>query len=141
MIWYEVGIAYFPFFLGAGGFFAAGATFGAAAASATGSSVWPSAPASTSTTSDQRRWYVETSAYGITCTFGRLRPLRKTFGFAPSVSTSTLLFATSRRLSSASRRLVFGASYEKRSMTNSASSRARALNALLRASARTWRGT
>src|ERR1043166_2941865 len=113
MIWYEVGIAYFPFFLGAGGFFAAGffsagfsavarfaaaatpgagflsavffaglvspfvsalataffaggATFGAAAASATGSSVWPSAPASTSTTSDQRRWNVETSAYGIT---------------------------------------------------------------------------
>ena len=33
----------------------------------------PSAPDSISTTSDQSRWYVETSLYGITCASGRLR--------------------------------------------------------------------
>ena len=51
----------------------------------------PIAPASTSTTSDHRMWYVETSVYGITCTVGRLRPLRKTFGFTPSVRIEHLL--------------------------------------------------
>src|SRR4051812_21461799 len=76
------------------GTFAAFFATGAGASSATGSSVAPMAPASTSTTSDQRMWYVELSVYGITCTFGRLRPLRKTFGFTPSVSTSTFFSAT-----------------------------------------------
>ena len=52
-------------------------------------SVSPSAPDSISTTSDQRMWYVETSAYGITCTSGRFRPLRKTFSFTPFVRMST----------------------------------------------------
>src|SRR3954465_8431440 len=44
--------------------------FGASAGSfsATGASDGPSAPASMSTKSDHRMWYVETSLYGITCT-------------------------------------------------------------------------
>src|SRR5689334_9215337 len=50
-----------------------------------GESVCPIAGPSISTTSDQRRWYVDTSLYGMTCTLGRLRPLRNTFGFTPSV--------------------------------------------------------
>jgi hypothetical protein len=63
-----------------------------------------------STTSDQRMWYVELSVYGITCTFGMLRPLRKTFGFTPSVRMRTFLSATSRREISPMRAVVFGAS-------------------------------
>ena len=40
-------------------------------------------------------WYVDASVYGITCTFGRLRPLRNTFCFTPSVRMSTFCSATS----------------------------------------------
>src|SRR5690349_19389279 len=105
-----VGIAYFPFFLVdfdadflavvflAPAFDAAlRAVFAAerfgrassASSPSTGSSCEPRAPDSMSTTSDHRMWYVDTSAYGITCTSGRLRPLRKTFSFTPSVRMST----------------------------------------------------
>ena len=86
-------------------------------------------------------WYVETSLYGITCTFGRLRPERNTFDFTPSVSTSTFLPVSSRRASNCSIREVFGASHWNASITCSAPSPARAFNALLRANARTCRGT
>src|SRR5258706_9605357 len=48
-----------------------------------------SAACSMSTRSDHSRWYVDTSLYGSTCTFGRLRPLMYTFGLAPLVSTRT----------------------------------------------------
>src|SRR5258705_12187670 len=51
------------------------------------------ADCSMTTRSDHKMWYVDTSLYGITCTFGRLRPLRNTFGFAPLVSTSTFFSA------------------------------------------------
>ena len=85
--------------------------------------------------------YVETSLNGITCASGRLRPERNTFGFTPSVRMSTLRCASSRRASSCCSLAVFGASYSNASITKSAPSRARALNALLRASARTCFGT
>src|SRR5262245_95228 len=55
----------------------------ASSRSAIGVSVCPMAPASISTASDHRMWYVDTSWYGMTCTAGRLRPLRNTLGFAP----------------------------------------------------------
>src|SRR5689334_3179304 len=85
-------------------FFAAGALlagvgalrlgFSAASSrSAIGSRALPRALDSIRTTSDHRMWYVETSLYGITCTVGRLRPLKKTFCFEPSVRMSTLLSA------------------------------------------------
>src|SRR5262245_47405586 len=83
-------------------FFAAGfAAFGAAffasrfgfassrSVSAIGASSCPRAAPSINTTSDQRRWYVETSEYGITCTVGRLRPLKNRFVFTPFVRMST----------------------------------------------------
>src|SRR6476646_1348768 len=65
-----------------------------------GGSACPMAPPSISTTSDQRIWYVETSLYGMTCTLGRLRPDRNTFGFTPSVRTSTFCSPTPMRLTS-----------------------------------------
>src|SRR3954468_23235284 len=60
------------------------------ALSSTVSSFSPSASASMRTTSDHRMWYVDTSEYGITCTFGRFRPERNTFSFTPDVRISTL---------------------------------------------------
>src|SRR5690349_20705393 len=130
-----VGMAYFPFFLAAGAFFAAaflagaffaavffaagfaGADaaafrrcFGAASVSFIGVIASPIAPDSMSTTSDHRMWYVETSPYGMTCVVGRLRADRNTFGFAPFVRMSTFLSATPRRSTSACMREVFGAS-------------------------------
>ena len=86
-------------------------------------------------------WYVLASANGITSTFGRFRPERYTFGFTPSVSTSTFLSATSSRARSAVICAVRGASHVKTSITCTASSRARALKALRRASWRICRGS
>src|SRR6478736_1872535 len=75
-----------------------------------GGSACPMAPPSISTTSDQRIWYVETSLYGMTCTLGRLRPDRNTFGFTPSVRTSTFCSPTPMRLTSPSSAFVRGES-------------------------------
>src|SRR5690242_10019246 len=123
--------------------FAVFSRFGLASGSvsATGGRSCPIAPPSTNTASDHNTWYAETSAYGMTCTVGKLRPERYTGSFKPLVRISTLRPSRPNRETNAASRDVFGASYAKRSITMTAPSRARALNALLRASARTCRGT
>src|SRR6266542_3922026 len=63
------------------------------------------------------------------------------FGFTPSVRMRTFLSAMPSVPSNPASCEVFGASYSSASMTMIASSRARALSALFRASARTFRGT
>src|SRR5215467_8405589 len=116
---FALGAAFAAFFAGDFAFVAregAECLASAASRSASGVSGWPIASDSISTTSDQSRWYVETSAYGITWTVGRLRPLRNTFGFEPFVRISTFCSATPSLSTSALRRDVFGESYSKRSM-------------------------
>src|SRR5688572_17374844 len=94
----------------AGAFAARGSRFVTIGSSLIGASVWPIAAPSISTTSDHRRWYVDTSLYGMTCTLGRLRPLRNTFGFTPSVSTSTFWSPSPMRPTRPSSAFVRGAS-------------------------------
>src|SRR6185437_12372212 len=96
-------------FLAAGAFFAAVLRAGFSP-SATGARDWPIAPDSTRTTSLHRMWYVEASENGITCALGRLRQLRYTFLFTPSVRMRTFFPFTPSDSSNPSNCAVLGAS-------------------------------
>src|SRR6185437_4473825 len=96
-------------FLAAGAFFAAVLRTGFSP-SGTGASDWPIAPDSTRTTSLHRMWYVEASENGITCALGRLRQLRYTFLFTPSVRMRTFFPFTPSDSSNPSNCAVLGAS-------------------------------
>ena len=63
---FAVAFAFFAGFASAFGLRRLRVACGAGSFSAIGVSVWPMAVASISTTSDQSRWYVDTSEYGIT---------------------------------------------------------------------------